>query len=45
MNKHKELILIEELMVELIQLDEEDCSYFDDLQERQAELLELLEIE
>ena len=45
MNKYKELRLIEELMVELIQQDKEDSNYFDELMNRQIELLEILEIE
>ena len=45
MNKYKELRLIEELMVELIQQDKEDSNYFDELMHRQIELLEILEIE
>ena len=45
MNKYKELRLIEELMVELIQQDKEDSNYFDELMNRQIQLLEILEIE
>ena len=45
MNKYKELRLLEELMVELIDKDEDSSEYYLQLEEAQLKLLEQLEIE
>ena len=45
MNKYKELRLLEELLVELIEKGEEFSEYYSTLEDAQLKLLEELEIE